>query len=101
MVVTHAAFAACCNVQEVDCQRMVDVAVEKFGGLHVAFNNAGTSKIVKFAEITEDVMSGMLDVNFKSLVYCFKYQVRQLHDLSGCVNAEQCDFANESIFVAA
>ena len=47
----------------------------KFGGLHVAFNNAGTSKIVKFSDITEDVMSEMLGVNFKSLVYCFKYQV--------------------------
>ena len=80
MLVTRTAFGACCNVQEVDCQRMVDAAVETFGGLHVAFNNAGTSKIVKFSDITEDVMSEMLGVNFKSLVYCFKYQVRQLRD---------------------
>ncbi|CAM9432660.1 unnamed protein product [Laminaria digitata] len=54
---------------------MVDAAVEEFGGLHVAFNNAGTSKMCKFADMTEDVMDQMVDVNFKSLVFCFKYQI--------------------------
>ncbi|CAN0502222.1 unnamed protein product, partial [Scytosiphon promiscuus] len=54
---------------------MVDAAVEKFGGLHVAFNNAGTFAVGTFADITEESMNKMLDVNFKSLVYCFKYQV--------------------------
>ncbi|CAM9223256.1 unnamed protein product [Laminaria digitata] len=54
---------------------MVDAAVEAFGGLHVAFNNAGIYKASKFADMTEDVMSQMVDVNFKSLVFCFKYQI--------------------------
>lgn len=53
---------------------MVDAAVGKFGGLHVAFNNAGTFAMRTFADITEDLMSKLLDTNFKSLVYCFKYQ---------------------------
>ncbi|CAM9223409.1 unnamed protein product [Laminaria digitata] len=54
---------------------MVDAAVEKFGGLHVAFNNAGTLSMGTFAEITEEEMTKMIDVNFKSLVFCFKYQI--------------------------
>ncbi|CAN0496195.1 unnamed protein product, partial [Scytosiphon promiscuus] len=54
---------------------MLDASVENFGGLHVAFNNAGNSKMCKFADITEEVLSEMVDVNFKALVYCLKYQV--------------------------
>ena len=54
---------------------MVDVAVEKFGGLHVAFNNAGVFETGTFADITEDALDKLVNINFKSLVYCFKYQV--------------------------
>eukprot|EP00904_Undaria_pinnatifida_P012051 jgi/Undpi1/7977/HiC_scaffold_24.g10449.m1 len=61
--------------KEADCKRMVDAAVERFGGLHVAFNNAGTIGKGTFAEITEESASKMIDVNFKSLVFCFKYQI--------------------------
>lgn len=69
------------NVQEADCKRMVDAAVETFGGLHMAFNNAGTIEKGTFAEITDEVASKMIDVNFKSLVFCFKYQVLPARNL--------------------
>ena len=62
---------------------MVDAAVENFGGLHVAFNNAGAFVTGTFADITEDAINKLLDVNFKSLVYCFKYQVLPTHDVWG------------------
>ena len=58
---------------------MVDAAVENFGGLHIAFNNAGISKMSKFADVTEDLMTELLDVNFKSIVFCLKYQVLPPH----------------------
>eukprot|EP00904_Undaria_pinnatifida_P012047 jgi/Undpi1/7973/HiC_scaffold_24.g10445.m1 len=61
--------------KEADCKRMVDVAVEKFGGLHVAFNNAGVFETGTFADITEDALDKLVNINFKSLVYCFKYQI--------------------------
>ena len=54
---------------------MVDTAVEKFGALHVAFNNAGVAKFASFADITEDVIDANLSINAKSLAWCFKYQV--------------------------
>ena len=59
---------------------MVDVALEAFGGLHVAFNNAGVFLAAPFADITEDVVSKLIDINLKSLVFCFKYQVRFSRD---------------------
>ena len=55
---------------------MVDVAVEIFGGLHIAFNNAGVFMGAPFSEVTEDMASMIFDINLKSLVFCFKYQVR-------------------------
>lgn len=61
---------------------MVDTAVEKFGGLHVAFNNAGTFSLRTFDEVTEESMSKLLDVNFKAVVFCFKYQVNTCLPLS-------------------
>lgn len=61
--------------QEADCKNMVDAAVNKFGGLHVAFNNAGMFMATPFAEATEEMTSAIFDTNLKSLVFCFKYQV--------------------------
>ena len=60
---------------------MVDTAVDTFGGLHVAFNNAGTMSKSTFAEITDEATTKMIDVNFKSLVFCFKHQVLSAHEL--------------------
>ncbi|CAN0276227.1 unnamed protein product [Ascophyllum nodosum] len=54
---------------------MVDVAVETFGGLHIAFNNAGVFMGAPFSEVTEDMASMIFDINLKSLVFCFKYQI--------------------------
>ncbi len=61
--------------QEADCKKMVDTAVEKFGALHVAFNNAGIFRAGLFAGITEETIDSLLDTNVKSLAWCFKYQV--------------------------
>lgn len=62
--------------QEADCKNMVDVAVETFGELHVAFNNHGVSTASLFADVAEEEISRIFDTNLKSLVFCFKYQVQ-------------------------
>ena len=56
---------------------MVDTAVDKFGALHVAFNNAGIFRTAVFADIAEETVDTLLGVNVKSLAFCFKYQVRR------------------------
>lgn len=62
--------------QEGDCKKMVDIAVEKVGAFHVAFNNAGIFRSVSFADITEETIDELLGINVKSLAFFFKYQVR-------------------------
>ena len=52
--------------------------METFGALHVAFNNAGIFLAAPFVDMTDDMASKILDINLKSLVFCFKYQVRFL-----------------------
>ena len=69
-------------VQEADCKKMVDIAVSTYGGLHVAFNNHGIYQTNSFAEMTDEMATSLLDINLKSLIFCFKYEVWKLHD--GC-----------------
>ncbi|CAM9891665.1 unnamed protein product [Ectocarpus sp. 6 AP-2014] len=69
--------------KEADCKRMVDTAIEEFGGLHVAFNNAGVFRAVPFADITEDTIDDLLNINVKSLAWCFKYQIPAMKNTAG------------------
>lgn len=51
-------------------QRMVDAAVEQFGGLDILVNNAGVGKIIPFLETTEQDWNLMFDINCKGLLWC-------------------------------
>ncbi|CBN74952.1 short-chain dehydrogenase/reductase SDR [Ectocarpus siliculosus] len=62
---------------------MVDTAIQKFGGLHVAFNNAGVYRSAPFADIMEDTIDDLLNINVKSLAWCFKYQIPAMKDSAG------------------
>eukprot|EP00903_Cladosiphon_okamuranus_P015721 g14511.t1 len=69
--------------KEADCKKMVDTAVEKFGALHVAFNNAGIFKTSTFPDMTAETVDSLLDVNVKSLAWCFKYQMPAMAATAG------------------
>lgn len=56
---------------------MVDAALARFGALHVVFNNHGVGESAAFADITEEKATKIIDTNLKSLIFCFKYQVRR------------------------
>ena len=51
-------------------QRMVDAAVEAFGGVDILVNNAGVGKIIPFFETTEADWDFMFDINCKGLLWC-------------------------------
>src|SRR6266498_5904785 len=47
-----------------DRQRLLDRAVERFGGLDVLINNAGVCSWAHFADSTEEVLRTIMEVNF-------------------------------------
>ena len=59
-------------------QRMVDTAVEGFGGLDILVNNAGVGKIIPFFETTEADWDFMFDVNCKGLLWCSQAAAKRM-----------------------
>jgi acetoin reductase-like protein len=59
-------------------QQMVNIAVERFGGLDILVNNAGVGKIIPFLETTEKDWDLMFDINCKGLLWCSQAAARQM-----------------------
>jgi NAD(P)-dependent dehydrogenase (short-subunit alcohol dehydrogenase family) len=80
----EAAFVKCDVRKAVDVEAMVVKAVELYGGLHYAFNNAGVGPdgarfpFVPLAECPEEVWDRTLDINLKGVFLCMKYEIRQM-----------------------
>lgn len=61
---------------ETDCEQLVKLAVEKFGKLDSAVNNAGIAHDpAPIHAITEAVMDKQMDVNVKGVLFGMKYQI--------------------------
>ena len=63
---------------QAQAQRMVDTAVERFGGLDILVNNAGVGKIIPFLETTEQDWDFIFDINCKGLLWCSQAAARQM-----------------------
>ena len=65
-------------------RRLVDVAVTEFGGLDIAFNNAGmVGKPAAIGDIGLDEWHEMLDTNLTSAFLCAKHQVPAMIERGG------------------
>ena len=62
-----------------DVKNMVDTAVEKYGRLDVAFNNAGLGAVTaNLVEQTEEDFDRIMAVDCKGVFLCMKYQIPQM-----------------------
>ncbi|MBN1315826.1 MAG: glucose 1-dehydrogenase [Anaerolineales bacterium] len=64
-------------------KRMVDLAVETYGRLDIAFNNAGGYRLVGgepglTADLEEQVWDRVVEVNLKGVWLCMKYEIKQM-----------------------
>jgi NAD(P)-dependent dehydrogenase (short-subunit alcohol dehydrogenase family) len=69
-----------------DCRRVVRVAVERFGGVDVLFNNAGiqpADSYVRAEDLPEEVWDRILDVNLKSYFLMAKYAIPEMRKRGG------------------
>jgi NAD(P)-dependent dehydrogenase (short-subunit alcohol dehydrogenase family) len=71
------ALAVRCDVTRTeDVRGALDQVVEAFGRLDVAFNNAGSEQpITATADLTEEEWDRIIDVNFRGVFLCMKYEI--------------------------
>ncbi|MFW6137815.1 MAG: SDR family NAD(P)-dependent oxidoreductase [Spirochaetota bacterium] len=60
-----------------DCEKLVNVCVEKYGKLDIAVNNAGVSTMNRAVDLTEEEWDFNMDVNAKGVFFCCQAQVKQ------------------------
>lgn len=58
-----------------ECKAMVAAAVERFGGLHVLFNNVGIAGFGTVVDFDEDHWDKILNVNLKSMALTSKHAI--------------------------
>jgi NAD(P)-dependent dehydrogenase (short-subunit alcohol dehydrogenase family) len=103
------ALAVRCDVTRVeDVKAALDKAVEAFGRLDVAFNNAGSEQpVTATADLTEDEWDRVVSINLRSVFLCMKYQVPLLlkHGGGSIVNTSSGagvkGFAGQAAYSAA
>lgn len=68
-----------------DCQRLVESAVAKFGGVDILINNAGRSMRGFFAETDLDLFEKMMDINFGGAVAMTKFALPYIRHAQGSI----------------
>ena len=66
-----------------DCRRLVETAVERFGGIDAMICNAGLSMRALFDECDLEVLHRLMDVNFWGTVNCTKFALPYLQRSKG------------------
>lgn len=79
----EAAYCATDVTKEADCKRLIEKAVEVFGGIDVLICNAGISMRAIFDDVDLSVLHRLMDVNFWGTVYCAKYALPYLQASRG------------------
>ena len=61
-----------------DCEEMVRATVERYGGLHVLFNNVGIGGSGTVVDVDDEEWDRVLNVNLKSMMLTSKYAVPEM-----------------------
>lgn len=80
-----AVYAVTDVTDEEDCKKLIDKAVETFGGIDVLICNAGISMRALFDDVDLSVLKRLMDVNFWGTVYTSKYALPWLQKSRGTV----------------
>lgn len=73
------AFASADVTRPTEVARAVDLAVERYGRLDAAFNNAGATTVPAPLHETDDAdYDRILDVNLRGVWLCMKYEIRAM-----------------------
>jgi NAD(P)-dependent dehydrogenase (short-subunit alcohol dehydrogenase family) len=84
----EAVFVACDVTEESDVQHLVTTAVERYGSLHIAFNNAGIegSSDLATTDLEAEEWRRIINVNLTGVWLCLKYELRHMvNHGGGCI----------------
>ena len=56
-------------------KELVELAVNTYGALHIAVNNAGVYQLGKLEDVTGKQVDDMVDINVKGVIYATKHQL--------------------------
>lgn len=103
-----ALFAVCDMLQEPDIRNAVRAAVDEFGALHYAFNNAGIEGAQgPTADCANDNWERVIDTNLRGVWWCMKHEIPAILEAGGgaIVNCSSIagllGFANIPAYVAS
>ena len=79
------ALAVACDVRRAeDVKAALDKAVETFGRLDVAFNNAGVEQpIMPAADLTEEEWDRIVDIDLRGVLLCMKHEIPLMLEQGG------------------
>lgn len=68
-----------------DVEKMVNAAIQKFGNIDCAVNNAGIEGPITslVADVEEEDWNRIIDINLKGVWLCLKYEIRQMLNSGG------------------
>src|SRR5262249_24505139 len=76
-------FVAAGVADEAAVEALVSMAVDTYGGLDCAVNNAGTETTGLVADATADAFDRLVAVNLRGLLYCLKHEIPALRSRGG------------------
>jgi NAD(P)-dependent dehydrogenase (short-subunit alcohol dehydrogenase family) len=63
---------------EADVRALVEAAIEAYGELDCAFNNAGVYEVAPLNDLTEDAWTRVIDANLKGIWLCMKHELEAM-----------------------
>jgi meso-butanediol dehydrogenase/(S,S)-butanediol dehydrogenase/diacetyl reductase len=79
-----AVFAACDVSREEDASQLIDLAVDRFGGLNVLFNNAGVNPLEgNVVDIAVEEWHRVLQINLDGIFFCCRRAIPVMRRMGG------------------
>mgnify|MGYP003587396829 CR=1 FL=1 len=76
------------TVDYTEAERLINVAVDHFGGLDILINNAGTTRDKMFHGMDDAMFDFVLDANLKTAIHCARAAMPAMRDVAKAEIAE-------------